>query len=316
MDALTSRFGNRFLIVSVLPNAMLIAYLGLLVAAGAPTRDPAISRAIKILNGLTIRQVVALVLGLLIFSVATYSLQVPLIQLLEGYWQRLPMGRTTANRCIDRMWTERQQLADFINKNSRDEVSDETARQIAEAQYRIDWIPPDKQFVLPTELGNVLYVGETTAASRYGLETNVVMARLRPLLSADMRAELGDKRSQMDAAARLCIVAGVATMATIGLLLSRGPWLFLAFAPYLLSWVCYRAAVAGAHDFSRTLAAAIDLYHLELFDALHLPRPENLTRELEVNELLGYLFSGDNLGPADTDHLTYVTSKKPQMPSS
>jgi hypothetical protein len=255
LDTLTSRLGTRFLVVTVVPNALLIAYIGFLLAAGAPARSPSAARALAVLGGLTTRQIIAILLGLLILSVATHPLQTPLIQLFEGYW-----------------W----------------------------------WLSEDEQDLLPTALGNTLRTGEVEAGARYGLETLDALPRLVPLLRPTSLGELRDRRNQLDAAVRLCAAAWLATATGVGLLIWHGKWLLLPFLTYLLCWVCYRAAVAAARGFSISLAAAFDLHHLRLFDALQLKRPADLAEEVERNELVGRLFSGFELEKDDMTLLCYT----------
>ena len=84
----------------------------------------------------------------------------------------------------------------------------------------------------------------------------------------------------------------MATAVSVGLLLRYGPWLFLALAMYMLTWACYRSSVAAARRLSLSLAAAIDLYHLKLYDALSLERPADLEQERKLNTALSRLFSG------------------------
>lgn len=127
------------------------------------------------------------------------------------------------------------------------------------------------------------------------MELDVALSRLTPLLSPSSLDELRDRRNQLDAAVRLCIAAGLATAVGVGLLLWHGPWLFLALVTYLLCWACYRAAVAAARGFCDSLAAAIDLHHLNLFDALQLERPANLAKEIELNKTLMMMFRGKPL---------------------
>jgi hypothetical protein len=258
VEALTSRLGTRFLVVTVVPNALLIAYVGFLVAAGEPARPPSASRALAVIDSLTTRQIIAILLGLLIISVATHPLQTPLVQFFEGYW-----------------W----------------------------------WLPEDEQGLLPTVLGNTLQTGEVLAGKRYGLETLDAFSRLAPLLSPASLADLRDRRNQLDAVIRLCATAGLATVLGLGLLLWHGQWLFLPLATYLVCWVCYRAAVAAASGYSNSLAAAFDLHHLRLFDALQLERPANLAEEVRRNELVGRLFGGFELEVDDMRRLRYTTPK-------
>jgi hypothetical protein len=310
VGAFASRLGTRFLVVTVIPNVLLIGYLGFLVAAGAPTHSPSPVQALKILDGLTAHQIVAIILGVLIISFVSHPLQIPLIQLLEGYWWGLPFGPRLANHAtqrfrdkLDRVNSELDEIAglaelDWDMKNS--------ARQ---AQFRKDWLPEDKEDLRPTALGNTLWTGETTAGNRYGLDLNLALPRLLPLMSPGILAELSDRRNQLDAAVRLCAAAGIATAAGVGLLLWHGPWLFLALATYLPCWASYRAAVAAARGFSTTLAAAVDLYHLQLFDALCLERPADIAEELDRSATLQKLFHGDYLGARDIRALRYISPK-------
>ena len=131
-------------------------------------------------------------------------------------------------------------------------------------------------------------------------------------MSPIVLAELSERRNQLDAAVRISVAAGVATAISIGMLLRDGPWLFLALATYLLCWASYRAAVAAARGFSIILAAAVDLYHLQLFDALSLERPAGIEEEIERNKVLRDFLRGYHryrLREADKSVLRYVAPK-------
>lgn len=310
MDALTSRLSTRFLAVTILPNVLLVGYTSFLVAAGAPTRSPSPSRALVVLNDLSVRQIIALLLALLIFSVATHPLQTPLIQLMEGYWQGFPLGPALAERGVDRFRQELQWVRHEIQQKGRKQDWDRAARQaFIEAGTRQYWLPAEEEDLLPTALGNTLVTGEARAGERYGLTTGVLLARLAPLLSPVMLAELRDRRNQLDAAVRLCAAAGLATAISVCLLLQDGPWLFLALATYVLCWACYRAAVAAARGFSNSLAAAVDLHHLQLYDALQLERPADLGAERIRNEVLSVLFRDGGLTEHQLAELRYIPPK-------
>jgi len=311
VDALTNRLGTRFLVVTVVPNVLLIAYVGLLLAAGAPTHSPSLARALKVLDGITLPQAIVILLALLIISVATQPLQTPLIQLVEGYWQGLPFGAALANRFTNRFRRELrwvQQEMERAEEGSKEKEWDWAAEQsYNEARQRQTWLPPIEEFLLPTALGNTLTIGEIRAGERYGLKLDVAMPRLTPLMSSGTLDELRDRRNQLDAAARLCVAAGLATAVGVGLLVWHENWLFLPVVTYLLCWMCYRAAVAAARAFSVSLAAAIDLHHLQLFDALQLERPASLVEEWDLNTKLDWLFRGTI--NQEVKDLRYVTSK-------
>jgi len=310
MEALTGRLSTRFLIVTVVPNILLVGYVGFLIAAGAPARSPSPTRALAVLDKLTAVQVIALLVGLLILSVATYPLQTPLIQLIEGYWQALPFGSAIADRCTDRFRLELRWVNQELEREGSEDEWDWAARQAyAHAVYRENWLPALEEDLLPTTLGNTLATGEIRACRRYKLETDVTLPRLAPLLSPASLAELRERRNQLDAVVRLCVVSGLATAISLGLLLRFGPWLFLTLATYVLCWACYRAAIAAARGFCIHLAAAVDLHHLQLYDALHLERPADMAAELKRNVILTDLFRGEVL---DKDQLTELRYLPPQ----
>lgn len=307
MDSLTSRLGTRFLVVTVIPNVLLLGYVSFLLAAGAPTRSPSLTRAMKVLEGLSVREIIAALLVVLIISVATHPLQTPLIRFVEGHWQRLPLGPMAARRLTARL---RNELF-HSTATGRDRKSwDSTAEQSAIAsQGRRYWLPEDEKDLLPTVLGNTLRVGEHRAGARYGLELEQAWPRLNPLLSDASLADVRDRRNQLDATARLCLVAGLATLVGVGLLLWHESWLFLPFGTYLLCWICYRAAVAAAQGFSNSLAAAVDLHHLQLIDALQLERPADMADEYELNTtVLNFLFL-DELPEEEMREVRYRTPR-------
>ncbi|MFY9652245.1 hypothetical protein [Trebonia sp.] len=293
MGAFAGRLGTRFLVVTVVPNALLLGYISFLLAAGAPAHSPSLARALAALDHLTANRIAAVILGLLIVSIASHPLQVPLIQLLEGYWWGLPFGLKLAYRATARYRNEWNLVQSELEAAKDPAPWDWHARNAGRsAQFRWDWLPEVEGDLLPTALGNTLRRGETRAGERYQLDLTVALPRLTPLMAPGVLAELSDLRNQLDAAARLCIAAGIATAVSVGLLIWHGPWLFLALATYLVTWACYRSAVAAARRFCISLTAAVDLCHLQLFDALSLERPADLVEERERNERLSRLFRG------------------------
>ena len=155
----------------------------------------------------------------------------------------------------------------------------------------------------------MLLRGETSAGQPYGLELIAAWPRLVPLLPSDVLAEINDRRNQLDAAVRLCVASGIATAASVGLLLRAGPWLFLALGTYLLCWACYRAAIAASQGYSISLATAVDLHHLRLFDGLALERPTNLTEEIQRNKALMKVFRREALRPREMGMFQYIADK-------
>lgn len=309
MDAFTSRFGTRFLVVTLLPNIFLFGYVTFLIAAGAPEHSLSLSRALALLDHLTAYGIVAIFLGVIAVSVAIHPLQVPLIQLIEGYWWAFPFGQNFADHATKRFREEQARVQNYLDDLPDPANRDWATRNSAsQAQLRRDWLPESEEDLRPTDLGNTLWTGETTAGDRYGLDLNIALPRLIPFMSEKVLTELRDRRNQLDAAARMCVMAGLATVISVGLLIRYGPWLFLAVATYLLSWASYRAAIAAARGFSIILAAAVDLTHLKLYDALSLKRPADLGEEIAWNAVVMNFLKGNYLGPATKNTLQYVAS--------
>ena len=310
MGDIVTRLGTRFLVVTVVPNILLTGYLSFLLAAGAPLHSPSPEDALKALDDLTLNRIVAVILGLLVVSIASHPLQLPLIQLLEGYWSGLPFGSKLANRAAERFRREQQKAVADFRRASALPANDWTARNMSRtSRAQLDWLPERRRDLLPTALGNTLWRGETSAGQPYGLELLAAWPRLIPLLPADVLAEINDRRNQLDAAVRLCVASGIATAVSVGLLLRDGPWLFLPLGTYLLSWACYRAAVAASRGFSTSMAAAVDLYHLRLFDGLSLERPANLAEEIQRNRVLTKMFRREYLDEENTSVFQYIADK-------
>jgi hypothetical protein len=310
VGAFASRFGTRFIVVTVLPNILLIGYVSILLAAGAPERSPSLPQALTALDHLNGYRVAAIVIGLIVISAATHPLQIPLIQLLEGYWWGIPFGQLMADRATQRFRDELKKVNSELDGITEEDELDWARRNSASrARFRQYWLPGYTPELRPTDLGNTLWRGETRAGERYGLDLNEALPRIIPLMSPDVLADLNDRRNQLDAAVRISVAAGAATVISIGLLLRDGPWLFLALGTYLLCWASYRAAVAAARGFSINLSSAVDLYHLQLFDALSLERPANIDQERARNAVLKDFFNGDDLSDKQKTVLRYVAPK-------
>jgi len=218
-----------------------------------------------------------------------------------------------AEHATQRFQAEWKRVSDELDDSDDPENLERPKRNsLSRARVRKDWLPADDDDLRPTDLGNTLWAGETMAGRRYGLDLRVALPRMLPLMSPIVIAELSERRNQLDASVRFSVASGAATAVSIGLLLRDGPWLFLALGTYLLCWASYRAAVAAARGFSTALATAVDLYHLQLFDALSLERPAGLMEEIDRNDVLGDFFRGYNqYSPTEAEKrlLRWVTPK-------
>jgi hypothetical protein len=138
---------------------------------------------------------------------------------------------------------------------------------------------PSRGNTLPTELGNVLTKGEELSTSRYGVDALVAFPRLMHVAPAEELGPLLDRRTQLDASARLSAAFMFSAVVTLGLLLPTGRWMWVPLGCLVFAWAAYRSAVAAARSFTDELQVVADLYHLELWKALRLPVPKTLAEE-------------------------------------
>jgi hypothetical protein len=139
---------------------------------------------------------------------------------------------------------------------------------------------------LPTRLGNVLRRYEDRAGRQYGLDVLVIAPHLNLVAQQDRRAYLDDTRQQMDLAVRLCVLSLLAAGISVALLADDGVWLLLALAPYVLSYLAYRGAIASAHAYGTALSTVLDLDRFALYEELHAPIPADIQAERESNRAL------------------------------
>ena len=292
---LAGELGPRASFVGVLPTATLAVYLGGLLAAGAPAHAPEPGLLWVRASELSATEGGVLAIALVVVTVVTQPLQLPLVRLLEGY----AMPRRLAER-RRRTYRERRAALDAQQTSSSPPPAGAAAGGSDSDALRAAWwlrrdYPPAGR-VQPTRLGNVLRAAEHRAGAPYGLDGVVAWPRLYPLLGDQVRAIVDDRRLQLDVAARFCATFTVAAVASAALLAPHGWWLALAPACLGLAAASYAAAVAAAHGYGESLDAAFDLHHLDLYRSLGLPVPESTAAEREAARALGALLSRANLG--------------------
>jgi hypothetical protein len=223
------------------------------------------------------------------------ALQLGLIQMLEGYWDRWTVGRMLAGWLVRRQLARRQRLvqAARVDPHSGNDVDHHQVRAARLAASRLDAYPaPDS--LLPTTLGNVLRGAEDKAGRRYELDAVLVWPRLYTVLPERPLAILNDQRMDLDIAAQFCVSLLLGSVLSFWLLLSDGVWMLLPLALLSFAWLSYRAAVAVAREYGTMMATVVDLYRFDLLRALHLPLPSDRIEEREANaQLCKVLKAGD-----------------------
>ena len=311
MGNLFGRSSTRFLVVTLIPNVLFALFLATLLAAGAPSRVPSLATAVQVLRDVGVREAAVLFFLVLVAAVALHPVQYPMIQLLEGYWDSVPGGARLSEWATLRHAARWEQLRAVVANTVPEDRA--TFRALASASVRLRWLPSDERMLLPTSLGNTLRAGEERAGRRYGLRIGVIMPRLGPLLQPQVRRQLEDRRNQLDAAARLCAVSLLATVAGVALLLPTGRWLLIPASTFAFAWACYRAACAAAAGFCTDLAAAVDLHHRDLWTALALRPPRDLREEQRRAATLGKHLDGGDLSPEQVREIVWQDPPLPPL---
>jgi hypothetical protein len=277
-------FGPRTVLVGVLPTAALGFAVVAQVWAGAPG-PIRWSDAARTVSGLTAAQFVVLFVALALLVVVLQPMQLPVVRLLEGYWPRWLAPLT----CYGTWRQSRRRAVLVASAELHDDgVDDPVAVQRAGRRGTIlrTMFPVIGWPVRPTALGNVLAAAEARAGSEYGLDAVTAWPRLYPLLDEHTKAIVDDRRTTLDALARLSVTAAVAAVVSVVLLWRSGWWLLLGLILVALARIAYRGAVLAASAYGEALCAAFDLTRFALLRRMRLPLPGNQTEERVLNEAL------------------------------
>ena len=311
------QFGRRFNVVNTVPTLVLGAYVGMVLASGAPSQTPSVGRAAHAVAALGLADIALAGIAIVALGLLVHPLQFALVQALEGYWTFAGgLGDIAAARGRQRQLSERRRL----NK-LRLETAPTTWRERRNpaiiplrqerANHRLTDFPHRKERTMATTLGNVLRRAEDFAGDRYGLDAIQWIPRLHPLAAPEMVAAITDARNQMDVALRFVLVWLVATVfGLVALAPHGGPWLLLTLATYFLAWLSYRGGVHAARGYGETLVWAIDLYRFQLVEQLRLPLPISLPRERVLNRQISTWLSGERLNLGD--HADAVLGELPR----
>lgn len=290
------QIGPRFNLIGAIPTTVLIVFVIVLLATGAPSRAPDLAAAAATLAGISAVQVALIAAAGVTLGLITYPLQLMLVQTLEGYWSPwvfdlfVIRGRDRHLARLERFdkmraavgpehWWERDQQWLI-------------ARRRARGRALLDDIPYHDDHILPTRLGNVLRRAEDLAGDRFGLDAVEVVPRLYPLMPTVMVTMLEDARNQVDMSARFVGVWLTATGFGLVVLAWHGLWLIVPLVTYGLAWLSYLACVAAARSYGGLLIRAVDVYRFELVRQLGFDPPTNEADERELNKLVMSQLSG------------------------
>ena len=245
-----------------------------------------------------------------------HPLQYAFVQVLEGYWGASKLaGRVRAVR-MRQHWSRIQGLNLQVS-NSQEQLSERgPAIQDPELKRRFRivsrWREADRLVqaqpllpdqVLPTRLGNTLRFYELSAGKPFGLEAVAeTMPYLARVASPSDMAYVNDRRSQMDLAVRLAVMAMFACGITIVFMWRDGVWLLITLLPYSLAYLSYRGSIVAARQYGRAVAVAIALNRFALYERLRMPMPANTEGERRANNSLRMIMSYNDAVSLEYNH--------------
>jgi hypothetical protein len=301
--------GDRFSLTNVLPVTILAGLVWLLMLSGAYTNDPVGLTTVLHRLGAQPQQAVLVGFGVVVVALLLRPFQVALVQFLEGYWSSRAM-RLVADVATEQH-RRRRDTAQIVTEVPIPESTDVSfdsvylhARRKWHAERRqrhalgVLGRYPGTENVMPTRLGNVLRWGEDVAGSRYGLDVNAIASRLWPSLSPKMADAISRSLDLIDTMSALCVVSGVAVLATLPLIWHPNAWSWIALVAAVMTVVAYRAALRAATGHATLLATAVDLHRFDMLAALHFRLPATPAVEVRFNEKLSDFFAAEGARPA------------------
>jgi hypothetical protein len=285
--------GRYFLLVSVLPSLLLIAWIAFLSNSEAWTETPKWSKSVTFFSEISLGEALLLIALAIVIAAVLHPLQFLLVQTLEGYWGSSEPAVRIRALCVMKHRARREALIDNQEKatpaleNAKEFSQIRLHTVIDETDRELEYYPRTPDLVMPTRLGNVLRRHETDAGAEYGLIG--FTGHLAQVAPPEQVAYLNDQRTAVDLAVRCCLVALLGTSAAVLFLWQHGMWLLVALVPYLLAYLSYRGSIVASRHYGRALATLVDLNRFALYERLRLELPTDTQQERELTERLSRL---------------------------
>lgn len=272
-----------------LPAAALVLIVALLLAAGAPTRQPDGNRALLWAEGITGAE-----LGLLVLAVAasTVTLQPLLRYIAAGLKGTLfagpvlePVRRLLVRRFQRRLERDSQRWQLLMARSSERPLNDQERDEVRNLEIRLSR-QPTREAVSPTALGNILVAAEEYPEHNYGLESKVALPRLRLLVPDGALLELKEGQDDLEFTTEFAAALLFGSVVALGLVGVYAAWLLLPTSMLILAWLAYRNALVAAVRYGEIQRVLFDLYRVTLYEALHYRLPDSPADELRSGKEL------------------------------
>ncbi|BBH69821.1 hypothetical protein ACTI_65060 [Actinoplanes sp. OR16] len=318
--------GDRFSLVGLLPTTLLVGWVAFLTVSGLYRGDRVDLSGIVATVGKSAGWAVFAVFGIFVIAVLLRPLQISLVWMLEGYWDRNPVlkwlepvavewhlrrrhsaeviandgvGDPPAGRHLQSVIEDHQRLRAWGIRRARAEErisrypEDRVAQEIDDPGP-LGVEPADEIRLMPTMLGNALRKGEDDAGDRYGLDFPAIAPRLYPHLSDKISKEIARNLDVMETGAALTVVFLLSAACSVPLLWRGDLWAAAVPVALVLALLAYLGTLRTAREHGLLLSAAVDLHRFDMLAKLRYRLPETVDEEWRLNRALSAFLGADS----------------------
>ena len=169
---------------------------------------------------------------------------------------------------------------------------------VAQGKFAVEF-PDDERWLQPTRFGNIIAALDYAILKRYGIALNDLWPRLTHVITDDVKSKVDEANVYLDFTLMMSFLAAVTeVIAVVAIFVGphRPPALqgVLVAAPLLACWSFYLLSMSAAQALALHIRAAVDLFRLDLLDALSIQRPATpAIEQLLWNELEHFVSQGD-----------------------
>lgn len=309
LNTITSFFDKRFITTIFLPCLTICSIFTFLIIF-----TQGIESFIQFWNVQSIEvQVFIIITYLLLVYLLAYFLLVFLrniTKLYEGYWDNIlglsespnsKIRKKIYTNTIKKLYDKRKEYYIKEYEYIRDYLDNRSANDSKSENYFNElyyYYPFDKEYIMPTRLGNILQSSETYSLNRYGIDAVTGWPRLYPLLSESSKNMIVENKSALDSMLIISFLGlGFSIVSGLYLIFIKPSWpLFLIsfWGGLIIWWFAYRNAIIAALGYSESIKSAFDLNHVNLIKALGYEIPKSIDDEKkEWTKITQFIFYTD-----------------------
>jgi len=316
LSSISGQFNKSLILGTFLPTALFVILSVIFLVPLFPTTVPLLT-PLQTLDAQW--QVIGISLLTILLTGLLYNLNIPILRFYQGYpWQKSWLGQ----------WRTRHYEAQFEAAHARWKGMRTLLRALPSDQEHYTKIssawneiglrinsefPKDKNFLLPTRMGNIIRSFEDYPYRQYGMESVTLWPHLIAVINKDYATEMGDARTSFNFMLNSSVLSIALALAIllIGLLypipltssLLWPQWLFEILGFVALAYWFYLLSISRASAWGDMVKGAFDLYRWDLLKQLgYLRVPTTMAEERDLwGNIYRQLLYGDTptVPPAD-----------------